>query len=166
MLSKDEARGLEEPGAAIPAVDGSYRWEPRPLRSLAGNWIETIFPDSDGVVWFGGPEGLYRYDSRIAKAYDQPFRCLARSFSEANHKLLSGGAGPAVAPTLKFVDNALRFEFAAPSFDGLEANRFQVLLEGVDKAWSSWSADAFRDYSNLREGRYRFRVRAKIFMEP
>jgi signal transduction histidine kinase len=34
------------------------------------------------------------------------------------------------------------------------------MLEGADRDWTPWSSEIYRDYTNLREGRYRFRVRA------
>jgi serine/threonine protein kinase len=57
--------------------------------------------------------------------------------------------------------SGLRFEFALPAFDDPEANRFQVCLEGHDKQWSPWSAEAYKEYTDLPEGRYLFRVRAR-----
>jgi diguanylate cyclase (GGDEF)-like protein len=36
-----------------------------------------------------------------------------------------------------------------------------VLLQGIDRNWSPWSDDAYRDYTNIHEGEYRFRVRAR-----
>ncbi|MEI6669773.1 MAG: response regulator [Acidobacteriota bacterium] len=161
MHSIDQARGLEETGAAVPGSDGSYSWEPRPLRLFAGASIEPILCDEAGVMWFGGADGLFRFDPRVPKSYEQPLRVLLRKVSGPGGRVYFGGAGPEDAPVLGPTDNDLRFEFAAPNFEGLEANRFRVLLEGVDKDWSAWSAEAYRDYSNIREGTYRFRVRAR-----
>jgi hypothetical protein len=63
--------------------------------------------------------------------------------------------------TLSYAHNALRFECAAPSFDEESANQFQYFLEGFDQGWSAWSKSTEKDYTNLSEGEYRFRVRAK-----
>jgi len=60
---------------------------------------------------------------------------------------------------LAYAYNALRFEFAAPSFDDESANRFQYFLEGFDRGWSAWSKAIEKDYTNLPEGEYRFRER-------
>lgn len=49
---------------------------------------------------------------------------------------------------------------AAPVFGG-QANGYQFQLEGADPDWSPWTAESFRDYTNLHEGAYRFRGRAK-----
>ncbi|MDP2876932.1 MAG: histidine kinase dimerization/phospho-acceptor domain-containing protein, partial [Holophaga sp.] len=161
MHTKDELRGVVETGAAVPGTDGFYHWDPKPLSALRGSWIPSIHVDADDVVWFGGDEGLFRFEPGISRDYLQPFKALVRKVVGPGEKVIFGIAGSGAVPGLDYADNALRFEFAAPSFDRLEANQYQVFLEGVDRNWSSWSHEAYRDYTNLREGRYRFRVRAK-----
>ncbi len=155
-------RDLKEAGTAVPNPDGTYRWDTQPLRSFSGASVEDIHADDDGVLWFGGDEGLFRYDPRVAKDYGQRFTALVRQVSHpGGGEVLFGGAGQPIAPALAYADNALRFEYAAPSFDGLEATRFQVFLEGNDPDWSPWTAEGYREYTNLREGAYNFRVRAR-----
>ncbi|HJW08097.1 MAG TPA: ATP-binding protein, partial [Holophagaceae bacterium] len=46
-------------------------------------------------------------------------------------------------------------------FDQESANQYQVVLEGYDKDWAPWTLEAQKEYTNLHEGRYRFRVRAR-----
>ena len=142
LHAEREASAANETGAAVPDPQGRYHWEPRPLSAFEGAWIETIHRDGDGILWFGGPEGLQRFDPAIPKDYGQAFPSLVHLVS-----------GPG--------NHALRFQFAAPSFDSLGANRYQVLMEGVDRGWTPWSAETYRDYTNLWEGTYRFRVRAR-----
>jgi diguanylate cyclase (GGDEF)-like protein len=62
---------------------------------------------------------------------------------------------------LPYKDNRLRFEFALPDFSAPSLNRYQILLDGFDEEWSGWTDETRRDYTNLHEGRYRFRVRAR-----
>jgi class 3 adenylate cyclase len=63
--------------------------------------------------------------------------------------------------SLPYRDNAVRFEFAAPFFEDQAAVEYQVRLEGSESAWSSWMRDTRKDYTNLPEGKYNFRVRAR-----
>ncbi|MDE3246338.1 MAG: hypothetical protein KGN80_09640, partial [Acidobacteriota bacterium] len=162
MHAQDEVNNVRETGFALRQPDGSYRWEAAPLRRLSESTIEYIFPDDHGVVWLGGSDGLFRYDPRVPKDPAQSYKALLRRVTQKGNQLLfSGARGSAVPePALKFRENALRFEFAAPSFDLESANRYQVLLEGFDSTWSPWSAEPFKEYTNLHEGTYRFRVRA------
>jgi diguanylate cyclase (GGDEF)-like protein len=159
MYSNDESRTVKEAGAAVLDAEGRYAWDPTMLRQFAGNTIETIHSDADGVMWFGGDHGLYRYDPGLPMDYQAPFSAMVREVSARNDHLLFGGAGKMPTPRLPFALNALRFEFTATSF-GNHPTRFQVYLDGVDTSWSPWSLDANRDYTNVHEGSYRFRVRA------
>lgn len=161
MVSTDEARAYVECGAAVPDSGGSYHWEPRPLGALLGSSVNTIHSDDDGVMWFGGSDGLFRYDPGVSKDYNQPFAALVRKVTGTKDKLFFGGSGAGTSPKLAYEDNGLRFEFAAPSFAGLEAIRFQTRLEGEEQDWSPWSTEPHRIYSNLSEGSYKFRVRAR-----
>ena len=38
-------------------------------------------------------------------------------------------------------------------------------MEGYDENWSDWQLRTSSDFTNLNEGDYVFKVRAKIFME-
>ena len=163
MHSCDEAKGVNESGAAVPQPGGSYRWDGQACIRFAGSWVESLLPEENGVVWFGTSEGLARLDQSVIKRYDQPFRTLIRSVSKGSKQPIFGGtwSGPPSVSQIPFEENQLRFEFAALSFDQESANRYQVFLEGNDADWSSWSAEPYKDYTNLSEGNYRFRVRAQ-----
>jgi signal transduction histidine kinase/ligand-binding sensor domain-containing protein len=161
MSTVDRSTGLKETGAAVKGADGNYRWVPTPLQALSDKGILAIHGDQDGVIWFGGARGLFRYDPGVSVANDPLFAALVRSVTGSDGRPVVASSAPSAAPQLAYANNALRFAFAAPSYDTLEANRYQVLLEGVDRNWSSWSSEAYRDYNNLPEGDYRFRVRAR-----
>lgn len=162
MQSADEVAGHFEAGVVVPAADGRYRWDPSPLRPISGAWIEKIFADDDGIVWFGSAEGLYRFDPAVAVRHDQSFSAMVRQVSApGGGNVHFGGSGDVAPAQFAFADNGLRFEYAAPSFVNADATQFQVLLQGFDPGWTAWTAEGFREYTNLREGQYRFRVRAR-----
>lgn len=163
MISHDKAKGKEELGKVIAQADGRYLWSYQAFRAIAGERAEgmqRILSDADGVSWFGGTKGLFRYDPHISKNYQEPYATMLRQVSISND-VIYGGGRETKAPILEYQDQRLRFDYAAPSFDGIDANQYQVFLEGSDSDWSDWSRENYRDYSNLYEGNYRFRVRAK-----
>jgi diguanylate cyclase (GGDEF)-like protein len=163
MHSCDEVKGINESGAAVPQPGGSYRWEGQPCIRFSGGWVESILAEDDGIIWFGGSEGLFRLDFSVANHYGQPFRTLVRNVSVGSGRSIFGGTWPGTPaePRIPYVDNRIRFEYAAPSFDLESANSYQIFMEGYDKDWSAWSGETFRDFSNLAEGSYCFRVRAR-----
>jgi signal transduction histidine kinase len=159
--TNDEHNGLSETGHMRLQDDGRYHWDARALQAISGNTTGVIHDDGGDVLWFGGPFGLVRHQLTAAKDYSGSFHTLLRRVVAGDGRIVHGGGGELAPPRLAYADNALRFEYAATSFDGLDANRFQVLLEGVDRDWSEWRADGYKDYNNLFEGDYRFQVRAR-----
>lgn len=56
--------------------------------------------------------------------------------------------------------NAFQFEFSSPAF-GLQRNiEYSYQLEGYDRDWSPLSSKTDKEYTNLPEGNYTFRVKA------
>ena len=156
-LGKEVALALRQP-------DGSYTIEKRPFLRFSELNVVGIFPEANGVTWFGGADGLIRYDANLKKDYDTDFTALIRRVGGLGDKILFGGSTTpdnAGAPQLPYAENSVRFEFAAPSFDDENANQYQHLLEGFEKDWSEWSRERSKDYTNLPLGDYRFRLRAK-----
>ncbi|MFQ5651342.1 MAG: GAF domain-containing protein [bacterium] len=139
-----------------------------------------------GPVWFGGAEALIRYDPSVRRNYLADYPALIRRVTVGEDSVLFGGAaippGPPLqkggegSPLLKKGDlggflastvelphtqNALRFEFAAPTFDNPKETHFQSMLKGFDQRWSAWSKENKRIYTNLPAGDFRFIVRAR-----
>jgi len=162
------------PSVALRQKNGSYRREY--TQFLRYRYLETqdIYPDNEDV-WIGGKNGLIRYDTRVEKNYRLDFAALVRKVSVNEDSVIYNGynmgADVSRAPhvpsgtILDYEKNALSFECAAPFFDKESATLFQYYLEGFDKDWSGWTADTKKVYTNLPEGEYRFRVRAKNIYE-
>lgn len=62
-----------------------------------------------------------------------------------------------ISPT----NNSIRFEYAAPYYVEGSGILYQYFLEGFDNNWSSWTTENKKDYTNLSNGTFLFRVRAK-----
>ena len=55
--------------------------------------------------------------------------------------------------------NYFSFEFSAPEFSG-ENIQYEYMLEGIDRNWISSGKQNVASYSNLKSGKYTFKVRA------
>ncbi len=62
---------------------------------------------------------------------------------------------------LDYENNSPRFEFAAGFYENVDKTEYRYQLEGFDKDWSSWSKETKKDYTQLPEGDYTFRVKAR-----
>lgn len=115
---------------------------------------------SDGpTVWAGGDGGLARLVADGRGRYGVRVPALVRSVAVDGRAAGGGpaGAGPVEAP----YGAPVRFGFTAAAYADADGTRFQTRLDGFDPAWSPWSDERVRDYTNLPPGAYTFRVRAR-----
>ncbi len=163
LFSQNLDTGFEELSSVTFVGNGIKTSHTQALSALTGERAEgmqRIASDANGVMWFGGTKGLFRFTLGSAKNYGAKFETWIRNLS-STESLIYGGNGPYSSPTLEYSQNRLRFDYAATSYDGQQNNLYQVFLEGNDSGWSNWNSENYQDYSNLFEGEYRFRVRAK-----
>jgi hypothetical protein len=119
-----------------------------------------MFAEGDGdeeVLWIGSQdEKLYRYFPQLAiKEKHQNYKALIRAIYANGQKM------PLDLGKLPFSNNNLLFEVAYPVFGNESKTTFSYWLEGQDKTWSDFVSDFKKEYTNLKEGAYKFHVRAK-----
>jgi signal transduction histidine kinase/CheY-like chemotaxis protein len=147
---------------AILEKDGSYTLKKISDERISQKVRKVLYPEDDGILWYGGTDGIIRHNTNIKVNTDPDFKPLVRKVTADSDSLIFGGAvGEKRGISLPYTSNNLRFEFAAPSYDDESANQFQFYLENFDEDWSAWTSEVQRDYTNIPEGTYTFRLRAK-----
>ncbi len=158
-------RSLTDHFVARPTENGEYNIEQGVLNRIKITQLEAIYNDPMGNVWFGGSEGLYRYDSNINYDYTLQLNTLISDvYINADSLLYRGllrSTDDITQRILPYTENDLRFIFSIPAYGDAQGNRYQTKLEPIDEDWSRWTDEWFKDYTNLREGRYRFMVRGR-----
>lgn len=146
----------------LTAFDGA-----RAALRLRMGWtrVETLLEQPDGVTWIGTNDGLYRYDPHVP-APARAFPAFVRRVTDEQRRTLYGGAGTRTAVgepalTLAYDTNSLRFEFAAAAYSRPGETEYQFRLDGRDDGWSPWGPEHSTNYTDLWEGTYTFRVRAR-----
>ncbi len=161
-----DANGTKQTGRAV-REHGHWRWLVTPLQPLAGIDIATFLDDADGPVWIGSDKGLFRYQSTRDTEPRPPSPTLLRTALVQNGNVLNTLHPGATPARIAYDHNAVRFEFALPGYDHFDTNEYQVWLDGLDAGWSPWSTNAYRDYTNIPAGLYRFHVRARnVYKQP
>ncbi len=153
-------------GRLQPRDDGSYRWEKIPSLARLGNRAINTFscgPEAaeSSVCWIGTDDGLFRLAVTERRPQTLSPPTVIRNVRTEDH-LLYGGAGyESGVYVLPFSRNNLTIAFATPDFLLLERAEYQSILDGNDVFWSEWTDATHRSYTNLSEGEYVFRVRAR-----
>lgn len=155
---------------AIPRPTGKFEIIDTPFRPMPLEQINTIYPDTGGkTIWFGGVEGLFRYDRKMKKDYKQPFKALVRKVvlnkrSENPAEIYFGNnvmSGKAAPLEIDYEDRNVYFEYAATFFENEAQTLFRCKLHGFNNQWTAWSSDSNISFTNLEPGNYTFIVEAK-----
>ncbi|OEK00593.1 hypothetical protein BFP97_03320 [Roseivirga sp. 4D4] len=145
--------------------DDGYSLDTTSFAKINDFQTQKIYPLPDNTVLFVGPEGLIQYHPDWVPKEITPFKTVM-SQVKTGDQVLFGGVTFAQAfldngSGLDYKNNSISFDFSALSFEDSEKNLFRYQLEGYEESWSDWSTSTYKEYTNLSEGRYTFKVRSK-----
>lgn len=139
--------------------------------------VWEIFEDEDDIVWICGTEGIVRYDPTSEFDYKTPYKSFIREVIVNDTSTIFSGfysdknGFPSVKqpksfiPELPYSENNITFHFGAAYFanDSKVDKKleYSIMLVGKDKKWSKWRTASEINYTNLPEGEYTFKVRAR-----
>ncbi|HNW98837.1 MAG TPA: adenylate/guanylate cyclase domain-containing protein [Bacteroidales bacterium] len=159
--------------------NGIYQVSLIPFKPIPQVEIYSIYAENNGITWFGGDDGMVRYDGTSKYKYNVNFNTLIRKVILERDSVLFGGTFYTVfndsgeysglsinqteelKPQVAFNYNSITFEFTATTFFNEKSRMFKVFLEGFDKKWSDWTLETKKEYTNLPPGSYIFHVKAK-----
>ena len=137
------------------------------VRRLLNDDLGNVTVLENNEVLFGAKEGFVHYDPAQYKRFNTSFATLIHRISGTHpgdsvyyEGYLAGTDKHASAP-LPYQHNSLRFGFAAPFFEGSDRLAYTFMLENFDENWSAWTSQTEKEYTNLPEGDYIFRVRSR-----
>jgi signal transduction histidine kinase/CheY-like chemotaxis protein/uncharacterized protein YigA (DUF484 family) len=146
---------------ATPQPDGKYKLDSTSLLPLSDAGVLFPYFDKNDIVWFLTGDGLICYDEKIKANFDHPYKTLITGITSQNKSLNPFENISAKLPEIKFKNNSLRFDYAAPFYQKEDKTEYQTWLEGYEKTWSDLGKNTYKEYTNLSPGNYTFHVRAK-----
>ncbi len=153
-----------------------YAWQDVPFIKLPEMFITSSFLDKNKMLWFGGSEGLFRCDLNKKQKHEAIFPTLISQVNLQNDSVLFRGIflakqgekqisspeqGFENLQVLDYDNNSITFFYTIPAYLKPSSNKYSYMLEGYDEKWSSWSNASKKQYTNLKEGNYTFKVRGK-----
>ncbi|MBK8924806.1 MAG: SpoIIE family protein phosphatase [Crocinitomicaceae bacterium] len=145
----------------------------KPFWGINYGRINEFYLESNGVFWIGCADGLIRYEKNDQKRYKSNFFALIREFSiDRDSVIFSGAFADDKGNVMKsqnengkiefaYLYNDVYFRFSAPYFEDEHTPEFSFILEGHDDEWSEWSTKSEANFTNLHEGDYTFKVKAR-----
>jgi len=158
-----------ETGMLKSNFDGSFNKTVRPFNPIHQKVIsnyEHVYAVDKSNILFSTEEGVIHFDAEFIKDYKTDFDVSIRQVEILPDSLIYGGyflqkQDVMTGQEIKFRNNSLRFSYSAISYEFSQDNEYSYILEGFDENWSEWSLTAEKEYTNLHDGEYKFRVRAR-----
>jgi len=144
-----------------------YQKNDQQLLPVQDFFVQNIYPDDHQVFWFGGPEGIIRFDAKNFKNSSENFETILTHIIIAKDSVLYCGLIDNQFITqipqveIQYSDNDIRFEFSSLDYNVKDPPLFQYLLEGYNPNWSEWDQSTVKEYTNLPNANYTFHVRSK-----
>ncbi|MEM8963004.1 MAG: ATP-binding protein [Acidobacteriota bacterium] len=153
VFTRDRGRGLSRGPDGIYAFDG--RGVTLPVQLTFDSHPDTTEP----VYWLSTTIGPARFDTRwISTDRQDP---IIRFLPPAAPR-----EADATTPILEHATGAYRFETAVPYFHSEDQHNYRYRLVGLDDAWTPWTRETIKEYTNLAGRSYRFEVEARNGERP
>ncbi|WP_309400378.1 ATP-binding protein [Cerasicoccus maritimus] len=117
-----------------------------------------IVDEVNSRVWVGGSGGI------ICENFDQDDHTLSKHTPIITTAQINGRPSE-VSNEFKFPVSLAKFDFALPYY-GNKPVTYQTRLLGQSTQWSSPSPNTLKEFTNLREGDYKFVVQALVDGKP
>jgi PAS domain S-box-containing protein len=157
-----------------PQKDGTYQLDDRKFRRLQK--VRALHFNPDGTLLIIHDNRLTYYQPKHQTKRNTPFKAYLRLVQEdasdndsifsmgiyrEKNKKLSTQQPRTEVFKLPFALNSLRFAFGSNAGAQPKQTLYSYLLEGFEDHWSPWNSKFEKEYTNLRPGKYTFRVRAQ-----
>ena len=150
--------------------DGTYKkivFPFLPLEQKLVSAFESIYVADDNNVFFGVEDGFAHYKALDNSNFRLPFKVHLRSFKGITdsigfiiHQTDKADKEQLITPEYEFRKNAFEISYAATFYQGKDI-QYSTELTGADYQVSTWSTRTNVRYIKLKEGEYKFTVRAK-----
>ena len=122
-----------------------------------------ILISSNGIEWIPFGNELVRIDpSKFKNTVKESLLPIINRIALTNDSTIYYGHNANLLKNIsefEFKNNSLSFEYSLPFF--IEENTFSYFLEGFSKNWSNYSPETKAVFTNLNEGTYTFKIKAK-----
>ncbi|OJJ23538.1 hypothetical protein BKI52_04015 [marine bacterium AO1-C] len=166
-LGQDSPQNQETAGLLQKQANGSYKLITNtfnkisvPTNNLRVDIDAPILVLPDGKVWIGNLKKLRIYHPKQTTNVNQPYRVIIRQV-QAEDSIIFRYGSLIKGLRLPYTNNNIRIDFSAITYENIEKTKYSYQLSGFQAKWSKWSSDSKVTFTNLPEGKYTLRVKAK-----
>jgi DNA-binding NarL/FixJ family response regulator len=141
------------------------------LRYSFNNDLLNVSTHTDNGVLFNANEGFIQYRAELENllAAEKPL-IVSKVINVAEDSILyerkpfGVKLENPVHLTVSYRAKVLQFEVEAFQFNEVNNQQFRYFLKGFDEGYGEWTYATVKEYTNLKEGTYEFRVQTKNFL--
>lgn len=124
-------------------------------------WSNTIYPDNNSILWFGGTEGLLRMDFNQLSMLPNTKKPFFYQISLNNDSVVPPSyLNQENELRIDYAYNSIQFDFVAPIFENSDKVTYSYFLDGYSQSWSEPDTQTSKVFHNLAAGNYTFRVKS------
>ncbi len=148
----------------------------KPFKVIPSRWSDYLYADGD-ILWVVISAELYSYNRKVNQNFDVPYNALIRRVTTKGDSVLFEGAyvkflengelatcltqNDKQIYSLSFKYNSITFDVSSSFYESVEKTEYSYLLDGNEEEWSKWTTTPTPIYTNLSEGHYTFKVKAR-----
>lgn len=155
----------ESLGVLAKKNSGEYVRNEAPFTNLTGSLVNnyiSVYTRDPSNIFIGLTEGLAHYDSTISDDYITKPMAFIESFSFPGDTIVTGNVSKTNREfILPYSSNRVKFTFSSPIYENQENAKYSYKLEPFDESWHNWSTISIKEYTNLREGNYKMKIKVK-----
>ena len=130
--------------------------------------INSAFKDKQGFLYFGGINGVLKFDPKTVTNTNLQPKVIIRNFKIFNKEvpieekgILNKNINITKDITLEHFHNVITFEFSALKFPISTNYEYAIKMENFDEDWRTIGRDRTATFTNLSPGNYVFKVKSK-----
>jgi len=120
----------------------------------------SSFQKENHEIFFAGLKGLNYFNPDSIVDNSLPPVVIIQKFSKKDTSIFFESSSSKEEYKVNYDENSLAFEFLAFNYRDAQHNEYAYKMEGYDEDWIYSGARRFTSYTNLKEGKYTFRVKA------
>ena len=155
----------ESLGVLEKSDNGKYVRKQAPFSNLTGNLVNNYIAVNtvdQKNIFIGLTDGLTHYDATISNTFITKPTVFIDSFSFPGDTIITGNLTANEKQfDLPYSGNHVKFTFSSPTFENQENVTYSYKLEPFEDTWRNWSSVSIKEYTNLREGNYTMKLRAR-----
>ena len=178
LLAQDNNKNIhviteEKAGFYKQISPSNYSFFPGSLfqvRYSLNNDLLHISSNTQEGVLYSANQGFIKYDPDIESPYGKAKQLSINELYSVTQDSLLYAKNPFTTMVneipeikIKAQDKVLQLTIESFQFDDINSQQFRYKLEGFDDDFSEWTNSPIKEFTNLKEGQYKFQAQSKNF---